>query len=159
MVTSSVALNNGWTGTRSTGFVQNRIQEVDMETWKKRIHDDSNGLDYPINSDTLIFGGISTSIWIWSGHASACIIWTSFRLHNILNIFAMSCFNSPYITFLRNFGAKTIWYLQFHVVCDKLLLSTGHPPLFNDTADEPFSLYIGGFSFSNTTLKLSQPPA
>ncbi len=35
-----------------------------METWKKRIHDDSNGLDYPINSDTLIFGGISTSIWI-----------------------------------------------------------------------------------------------
>ena len=54
MVTSSVALNNGWTGTRSTGFVLKRIQEVDMEELNKRIHDDSNGLDYVLAGDYYI---------------------------------------------------------------------------------------------------------
>ena len=54
MVTSSVALNNGWTGTRSTGFVQKRIQEVDMEELNIRIHDDSNGLDYVLVGDYYI---------------------------------------------------------------------------------------------------------
>ena len=54
---------------------------------------------------------------------SASTICTSLRLHNMLKIFAISCLSSPYIIFLLNFGAKTIWYLQFHVVCDKLFLS------------------------------------
>ena len=31
----------------------------------------------------------------------------------------------PYISFLRYFGINTIWYLQFHLVCDKLESSFG----------------------------------
>ena len=54
MVTSSVALNNRWTGTRSTGFGQKRIQEVDIEELRNRIHDDSNGLDYILVGDYYI---------------------------------------------------------------------------------------------------------
>ena len=55
---------------------------------------------YPTNSDTLIFGVISTNIWTWSGHISASTIWTSFHLHSMIKILAMSCLNSPYIIFL-----------------------------------------------------------
>ena len=62
-----------------------------------------------------MFGGISTSICTWSGHISASTILTSFLLHSMLKIFAMSWRNAPYATFLRNFGANTIWYLQFHL--------------------------------------------
>ena len=56
---------------------------------------------------TLIFGGISTSIWTWSGHICASTMVTSFQLHSSLNIFPMSALNLPYIIFLRYFGAKT----------------------------------------------------
>ena len=62
-----------------------------------------------------MFGGISTSICTWSGHISASTILTPFLLHSMLKIFAMSWRNAPYATFLRNFGANTIWYLQFHL--------------------------------------------
>ena len=45
----------------------------------------------------------------------ASTIFTPFRLHNALKIFVISCFNLPYIIFRRNFGANTMWYLQFHL--------------------------------------------
>ena len=45
-----------------------------------------------------------------------------FLSHKSLNIFPISAFNFPYISALLNFGAKTIWYLQFQLVCDKLSL-------------------------------------
>ena len=48
---------------------------------------------------------------------------TPFLLHSILKIFAISCFIFLYATFLLYLGAKTIWYLHFHFVCDKLLIS------------------------------------
>ena len=44
--------------------------------------------------------------WLYS--QSCLIIWPIFAL------------NLPYISFRRYFGINTIWYLQFHQVCDKL---------------------------------------
>ena len=73
--------------------------------------------------DTEILGGISTSIWMWSGHTSASIIRTPFHSHSCRSILPISALFSPKNTFLRYFGANTIWYLQFHFVCDKLITS------------------------------------
>ena len=70
-----------------------------------------------------MLGGILTSICTCSGHISASIISTPFLLHNVLSIFAISCFNCPYATFLRYFGANTTWYLHSHFVCDRLFMS------------------------------------
>ena len=77
----------------------------------------------PMKLDTLILGGISTSMWIWSGHTSASIIVTPFHPHNSHKIFPISARFSLYNTFRRYFGANTIWYLQFQLLCAKLLLS------------------------------------
>ena len=109
---------------------------------------------YPINCDTLYLGGILTSIWMWSGHASASIISTPLYSHNFLIILPISDFICPYITCLRYFGANTIWYLQFHLVCAKLSVSsfffnTGIPPLILcDVVGKPSLLYLRRFIFS-----------
>src|SRR5690625_5129308 len=73
-----------------------------------------------MNDDIHNFGGMLTYICIWSGHASAFIISTSFLLHSSLNINPISCLSFPYISFLLYFSANTIWYLHSHVVCAKL---------------------------------------
>ncbi len=78
---------------------------------------------YPIICDTLYFGGISTSMWTWSGHNSASIIFIPFREHSSLSILPISFLNLPYIICLLYFGANTIWYLHLHLVCYKLFLS------------------------------------
>lgn len=65
----------------------------------------------PINPDTLSFGGISTSMWIWSGPPSASMIFTPFHLHRSRSIFPISPLCSPQNIFLLYFGANTIWYL------------------------------------------------
>ena len=70
---------------------------------------------YPTNSQTDIFGGMLTSMWIWFGHAVASSISIPLRSHNSRNILPTSAFNFPYITCLLYFGANTIWYLQFHL--------------------------------------------
>ena len=44
----------------------------------------------PINLDTDIFGGIATNIWMWSGHAFASMISTSYLSHIVLRIFPIS---------------------------------------------------------------------
>ena len=54
--------------------------------------------------------GLKTDNNIWSGHASASIICTFFCSHNFRSICPISFFSFPYISFLLNFGAKTIWY-------------------------------------------------
>ena len=43
--------------------------------------------------------------------------------HSVRSISRMSAFNFPYITFLRYFGKKNMWYWHFHRVCDKLCSS------------------------------------
>ena len=65
-------------------------------------------LRYPINCDTLYFGGILTSKRMWPGHASAPIISTPLYSHNFLIILPTSAFICPYIICLRYFGTKTM---------------------------------------------------
>ena len=67
-------------------------------------------LRYPIICDTLYFGGILSSIWIWSGHASASIISIPFCWHNCLYIFPIFALISLYIAILLYLGANTTWY-------------------------------------------------
>ena len=50
---------------------------------------------YPTNADTLIFGGISSNIWIWSGQHSASTMLTPFHSHNFRNISPIALFFSP----------------------------------------------------------------
>ena len=54
---------------------------------------------------------------------SPSTIWIPFQLHNSPRIFPFSALCSPQNIFRRYFGANLIWYLQFHVVRAKLLLS------------------------------------
>ena len=60
---------------------------------------------------TLIryFGGISTSIWIWTGHNSASIIVTPFLSHIVLKIFPISFYN---------FRISSILYIRVQIQCD-----------------------------------------
>ena len=62
-------------------------------------------------------------ICTWSTHTFPSISCTCFISHNFFMISTKSFFVSPYIIFLRNFGIKTIWYVQFHRVCVILWLS------------------------------------
>lgn len=77
------------------------------------IINDDLPLRYPMKFDTAIFGGILTSIWIWSIHACASIISTPLYSHNWRRITPISFLNLPYISFLLYLGINTIWYLQF----------------------------------------------
>ena len=70
---------------------------------------------YPTISDTLNFGRILTSIWMWSGQHSASIISIPFLSHNSRNIFPVSCLSCPYTTVLLYFGSHTMWYLHSHL--------------------------------------------
>src|SRR5574344_402370 len=79
---------------------------------------------YPMNDDTLIFGGIRTSMWMWSGIAWASMISTPLYSQSRRMYFPMSVRNFAYIAFLRYFGVNTMWYLQSHLVCAKLLVSS-----------------------------------
>ena len=45
---------------------------------------------YPMKLDTEYLGGISTSIWMWSGYTSASIIFTFFHSHSFLSISPIS---------------------------------------------------------------------
>ena len=55
------------------------------------------------------------------------------------NISAIPFFNLPYATILLYFGANTIWYLQFHLVCARLLLSNSITSLsYIKLAGEPY---------------------
>lgn len=101
-----------------------------------------------MNCATLIFGGIFTSICMWSGQALASIISTFFTSHNFRSICPISVFIFPYISCLRYFGANTMWYLQFHLECAKLLMSLfiKPPVVIFVAADYSASYYTtGGF--------------
>src|SRR5699024_12797816 len=77
---------------------------------------------YPINCDTLNFGGIMTNIWIWSLHAFASCISTFFLSQSSLIICPILFLYFPYIICLLYFGAKTRFYLLLICVCVILLL-------------------------------------
>ena len=50
---------------------------------------------YPMKLETDSFGGISYSIWTWSGHASASTIFTPFHSRNCRNTFPTASRFSP----------------------------------------------------------------
>lgn len=64
-----------------------------------------------------------TSICIWSGHTPPSMIYTPFHWHNCLDISLISMRFSSKNIFLWYFGVNIKWYLQFHFVCAKLLIS------------------------------------
>ena len=82
-------------------------------------------ISFQLISDVFFYGFsiLSYRINIWSGHTSPSIISTPFHWHNVRNIYRISKRFSSKNTFRRYFGANTIWYLQFHFVCAKLLLA------------------------------------
>jgi NAD+ kinase len=55
---------------------------------------------------------------------SASMISIPFCSQSFLSIFPISVFIWLYITILRYLGANTTWYLQFHLECAKLLMSS-----------------------------------
>ena len=65
-------------------------------------------LRYPINCAILIYGGILTSICIWSGHASASMLSAPFCSHSFRSISPISFRSAPYISLRRYFGANTM---------------------------------------------------
>lgn len=73
-------------------------------------------------------------------------------------MYAMFLFNKPRdICVIENIIAKTICYLQFQLVCDKLFCPFGLPPLINKTVGEP--VLIISLEVFYTTLKLFSPLA
>ena len=102
-----------------------------------------------MNCATLRYGGILTSIWMWSLQHSAAIISTSFLSHNSLRIFPISAFISPYIACLLYFGANTIWYLHLQLLCDKLFTSfmTWPPVVLVVWSPNHFYFITGGLFF------------
>ena len=63
------------------------------------------------------------------GRNGDTIISTSLYAQSCLKIAPISARSLPYIAFLRYLGTNTMWYLQFHRVCDKLESS-----FMNDTS-------------------------
>ena len=77
----------------------------------------------PTISDTEYFEGICINMYTWSSTHSASIISIPFLLRNIPIIRPISASTSLSITYLRYFGANTIWYMHSHFVWAKLLFS------------------------------------
>ena len=70
--------------------------------------------------DTLILGGMATSMCTWSGIRCPSIISTPLYSQSFLSISPMSFLTWLYMTFLLYFGVNTMWYLHIHFVCDRL---------------------------------------
>ena len=71
--------------------------------------------------DTEYFGGIDKHIWMWSIHMVPSTTSTALYWHNRFNMVLSSWRSLPYIILRRFLGTQTMWYLQSHTVCDKLL--------------------------------------
>ena len=76
---------------------------------------------YPINELTLSFKGISRRRCTWSGMRCPSTISTPFYLQSSFMISFRSFRYWPYISFRLYFGVNTIWYVQYHFVCDSEL--------------------------------------
>lgn len=105
---------------------------------------------------------IRARYWLWSlkTHRNGLPAATSFTCQSPheLFLFAISCFNPPYTTFLLNLGANIIWYLQFHFVRDKLFTSIWIPPVFMWLANHHnFTTGIFYFKLKHFQRKRSNP--
>ena len=70
--------------------------------------------------DTLILGGMLTSMWTWSGIRCPSIISTPLYLHRLRNISPSESLSWLYISLRLYYGVNTMWYLHIHFVCDRL---------------------------------------
>ena len=89
------------------------------------------------------------------------MISTFFISHSCLIILPISALICRYTTCRRYFGANTIWYLQFHFVCDKLPLSfaiNGSPPLLLLRLPDLLSFYSKGGASCILSFSLSPAP-
>ena len=77
---------------------------------------------YSIKLDTLIFGGILISRCTWSDIICPSSISTPLYLHRVRIISCKSARYWLYMIFLLYFGTNTMWYLQTHLVWDKLFV-------------------------------------
>ena len=93
---------------------------------------------------------------MWSGHTSASTIATCLNSQSFLRIFPISILFCPKNSFLRYFGANTIWYLQFQHVCAKLKLSIDIYLLSNSSVG-PHE-YCKEISFSGKTISSTSTP-
>ena len=89
--------------------------------WRSNIISALFPFRYPMKLDTLIFGGILTSIWTWSGIRCPSITSTPLYPHSSLRISPIDLRYWLYIIFRLYLGVNTMWYLHIHFVCDKLL--------------------------------------
>ena len=76
---------------------------------------------YPMNELTLSFKGISRRRCTWSGIRCPSTISTPLYLQSSFMISFRSFRYWPYISFRLYFGVNTIWYVQYHFVCDSEL--------------------------------------
>ena len=75
----------------------------------------------PTRLDTLILGGMLTSVCAWSGIRCPSMISTPLRWQSCLRISPRSLRHWLQMTFLLYFGANTMRYLQSHFVCARPL--------------------------------------
>ena len=78
----------------------------------------------PTTWATAYFGGIDRSKCTWSGIRCPSSTLLSFCWAKSLSTSHKYLRKSPYNTFLRYLGIQTMWYLQSHLVCFKLLNSS-----------------------------------
>jgi len=74
----------------------------------------------PIEWATLYFGGIFRHMCTWSGIKCPSNNSILRCRHKSRKMSPTRLRNFPYSFFFRYFGTNTIWYLQFHLTCDKL---------------------------------------
>ncbi|MFU0811154.1 MAG: hypothetical protein ACFWTL_05800 [Atopobium sp.] len=75
---------------------------------------------YPMKLDTLILGGMLTSMCTWSGIRCPSIISTPFHWQRFLRISPRSFRYWLQMAFLPCFGQNTMRYLHIHFVCARL---------------------------------------
>ena len=96
--------------------------------WRSRSTMAPLPLAYPITSDTASFGGILTQAWTWSLHTLPSMTSHPFLSKSPLTRAPTSgllCWQGTLRLYL---GIQTMWYVQSHLVCDKLAWFIGFLP-------------------------------
>ncbi len=98
-------------------------------------------------TDYKHLGGTRKHIWMWSGIRCLSKISSPFWRLSSCRISPTRRLNFPYSFFWRYFGIITIWYLQSHLTCDKLVqLCNGlssYFPFGTFRKDEPTAFLTG----------------
>jgi len=96
----------------------------------------------PITKAMLYFGGTLMHMWMWSGIKCPSNNSAPRWRHKSRNISPTRFRNFPYSFFLRYLGTNTIWYLQSHLTCDKLVQSC-----IGNSSCLPFEAFPGNYLY------------